>query len=124
MSRIRSGNTSPEKTVRTLMHKMGYRFRLHEKKLPGTPDIVLPKYRTVVFVHGCFWHRHRNCKYAYMPKTKVKFWREKFNSNVIHDKRIRRELTRTGWRVIVIWECQIRNKEQVTRRIARLIPRR
>lgn len=124
MSRIRSGNTSPEKTVRTLMHKMGYRFRLHEKKLPGTPDIVLPKYRTVVFVHGCFWHRHRNCKYAYMPKTRVKFWREKFNSNVIHDKRIRRELTRTGWRVIVIWECQIRNKEQVTRRIARLIPRR
>jgi len=124
MSRIRSENTSPEKTVRTLMHKMGYRFRLHEKKLPGTPDIVLPKYRTVVFVHGCFWHRHRNCKYAYMPKTRVKFWHEKFHSNVIHDKKIRRKLTRTGWRVIVIWECQIRNKEQVTRRIARLIPRR
>lgn len=106
MSRIRGKNTQPELTVRSALHRAGYRFRLHRKDLPGRPDIVLPKYRTVVFVHGCFWHRHRGCKFAYAPKSRVDFWNEKFRSNVERDRRNASELRRLAWRVITVWECQ------------------
>lgn len=109
MSRIRSKDTKPEVAVRSLLHRQGFRFRLHRRDLPGTPDIVLPKYKTVIFVHGCFWHRHPRCRYAYIPKTRSGFWEEKFAENVKRDRLMRSQLARKGWRVVVIWECQTGN---------------
>tara|TARA_Y100001933_G_scaffold36717_1_gene31806 strand:+ start:166 stop:588 length:423 start_codon:yes stop_codon:yes gene_type:complete len=106
MSAIKSKNTKPEITVRKLLHSMGYRFRIHSKHLPGSPDIVLPKYKTVIFVHGCFWHRHENCKYTSTPKTRKEFWENKFNSNKKRDKKIQKEIIDLGWKFIIIWECQ------------------
>ena len=90
---------------------MGYRFRLHSKNLPGSPHIVLPKYKTVIFVHGCFWHRHENCKYASTPKTRQEFWNKKFNENILRDKKNLEILSSLGWKIIIIWECEIRNKK-------------
>lgn len=107
MSRIKSGHTKPEKTVRSLLYKMGCRFRLHYKKLPGRPDIVLPKYKTVIFVHGCFWHRHKGCKDATMPKSNICFWQKKLSGNVARDRKKQRELKKNGWKVIVVWECEV-----------------
>jgi DNA mismatch endonuclease, patch repair protein len=106
MSRIRGRDTQPERAVRSALHRAGYRFRLHRKDLPGRPDIVLPKHRTVVFVHGCFWHRHPGCRFAYTPKSRADFWAAKFLANVERDQRNRRDLRRLGWRVITVWECQ------------------
>ena len=111
MSAIKSKNTKPEIAVRKLLHSMGYRFRLHRKDLPGSPDIVLPKYKTVIFVHGCFWHRHENCKYASTPKTRQEFWNKKFNENILRDKKNLEILSSLGWKIIIIWECEIRNKK-------------
>ena len=108
MSRIRSKDTTPERIVRSFLHRNGFRFRLHVKDLPGTPDIVLPKYKTVIEVRGCYWHRHPGCKYAYMPKTRVEFWQLKFAENVVRDTRTDQALKKLGWRVIVIWECAIK----------------
>ena len=108
MSRIRSKDTKPEMIVRSLLHRMGYRFRLHVKDLPGKPDIVLPKYKTVIFVHGCFWHRHKGCKYAYNPKSRVEFWQKKFSDNVKRFKTVEKELSKLNWQIIVIWECEIK----------------
>ena len=105
MSRIRSRDTRPEMVVRSLLHGAGFRFRLHVRELPGTPDIVLPKYRAVVFVHGCFWHRHPGCKYASVPRSNRKFWAKKFRENVTRDRVAQRSLERMGWHVVVIWEC-------------------
>jgi len=119
MSRIRGRDTKPEKVVRSLLHRMGYRFRLHHGDLPGRPDIVLPKYRTVVFVHGCFWHRHRNCQYAYTPKSRTEFWTKKFEYNVRRDQRARRQLNRLGWRVITVWECQTHDLPRLADRLHR-----
>ncbi len=107
MARIRSTDTAPEKAIRSILHSKGYRFRLHDKDLPGTPDIVLPKYRTIILVHGCFWHRHEGCKYAYMPKSNMEFWNQKFRENVERDTRKVRELQDIGWQVIIIWECEV-----------------
>lgn len=107
MSRIRSRNTSPELAVRSALHKAGYRFRIHRKDLPGSPDIILPKYQTVIFVHGCYWHRHQNCKAAATPKTNIEFWTEKFRENVDRDKRNRTALENLNWKVLVVWECEI-----------------
>lgn len=109
MSRIRSKNTKPELIVRSWLHKQGYRFRLHDKTLPGKPDIVLKKYKTVIFVNGCFWHGHKNCKYYVVPKTRTKWWLEKINGNIARDKKYQRELKKLGWKVINIWECRIQN---------------
>jgi DNA mismatch endonuclease (patch repair protein) len=106
MSRIRSSNTKPELIVRQVLHAIGYRFRLHRHDLPGKPDIVLPKYKTVIFVHGCFWHRHEDCKYAYNPKSRVEFWQEKFRSNIERDKRVSEQIAVAGWRQLTIWECE------------------
>lgn len=107
MSRIKSGNTKPERIVRSLLHRKGLRFRLHKKELPGKPDIVLPKHRTAIFIHGCFWHRHKGCKDATMPKSNISFWVKKLSGNAERDKRKYRELKKAGWQVIVIWECEV-----------------
>jgi DNA mismatch endonuclease, patch repair protein len=121
MSRIRSKNTIPERIVRSLLHRLGYRFRLNVKKLPGKPDIVLPKYRTVILVHGCFWHRHKNCKYAYNPKTKKKFWQKKFEENVKRDQQVRRKLRMLGWKPVVIWQCQTKSTERLGKYLSKVL---
>ena len=107
MRRIPSANTAPEIKVRKALHKLGFRYRLQGKKLPGRPDLVLPRHRAVVFVHGCFWHRHGNCKVASTPKSNTEFWKEKFDRNVARDARVARELENLGWRVFVVWECEL-----------------
>lgn len=117
MSRIRGKNTRPEITVRSLLHRMGYRFRLGSTILPGKPDIVLPRYRAAIFVHGCFWHRHKDCRFAYTPKTRVEFWRAKFDANVRRDRQVARELVSLGWNQLIIWECQIADTESLKKRI-------
>lgn len=108
MSAIRGKNTKPELVVRSFLHRAGLRFRLHTR-LPGKPDIAFPKYRTVVFVHGCFWHRHKNCRFAATPKTRTCWWMAKFESNQTRDKKISSKLRRSGWRVLTVWECETRN---------------
>ncbi len=107
MARIRGRDTKPELIVRSLLHRSGLRFSLRRKDLPGKPDIVLPKYKAVVFVHGCFWHRHKGCKVATMPKSREDFWLAKFAANVVRDKRNQRDLKKAGWKVIVLWECAV-----------------
>jgi len=122
MSRIRSKNTKPEIAVRSMLHRLGYRFTVNgpkNKQLPGKPDIVLPKYRTVIFVHGCFWHGHKGCKNFRYPKTRMEWWRAKIDGNVARDKARIKELKEMGWRVLVIWECELVNKELEVR-LARL----
>ena len=113
MSAIKSKNTKPEIAVRKLLHSLGYRFRLHRKDLPGSPDIVLPKHKTVIFVHGCFWHRHANCKYASTPKTRKEFWESKFKANVKRDLEIQEKIKNIGWQSLVIWECELKNYEKL-----------
>ena len=113
MSAIKSKNTKPEIAVRKLLHSLGYRFRIHKKNLPGSPDIILPKYKTVIFVHGCFWHRHENCKYASTPKTRKEFWENKFKANVKRDLDIQEKIKNIGWKYVVIWECEINNKSKL-----------
>lgn len=117
MSRIRGKDTKPELIVRSQIHAMSYRFRLHVKDLPGKPDILLPKYRTAIFIHGCFWHRHPGCKYAYTPKSRENFWAEKFRKNVERHENISRELDRLGWRVLIIWECEVSELPALGQRI-------
>lgn len=118
MSRIRGKDTTPELAVRSVLHNLGYRFRIHRKDLPGEPDIVLVKQRTVIFVHGCFWHRHKGCRFAYTPKTRRDFWQHKFEKNVERDTRTKKHLRKLGWRIIVVWECEIRNLEALAERIS------
>ena len=116
MSRIHSKNTKPEKIVRSMLFSMGFRFRINRKDLPGKPDIVLPRYKTVIFVHGCFWHRH-NCKDATMPKSNTDFWEKKFAANVERDKRVKVELKDLGWRVITVWSCELKDMETLKSRL-------
>ena len=115
MSRIRSKDTKPEIAVRSMLHRSGYRFRLHVKNLPGKPDIVLPKYNTVIFVNGRFWHRHQGCKYAYNPKTHVQFWRKKFKDNVVRQKAIIKKLNNLGWKVKIVWECETSRENYISK---------
>ena len=117
MSAIKSKNTKPEIKVRKVLHSMGYRFRLHSKDLPGSPDIVLPKYKTVIFVHGCFWHRHKNCKYASTPKTRQEFWNKKFTENIKRDSEIQDKIKNLDWRSVVIWECETKTEEILNSKI-------
>lgn len=108
MSQIKGKNTKPEILVRRFLFSNGFRYRLHDKKLPGKPDIVLRKYKTVIFVHGCYWHRHEGCSYCTFPKSNTEFWINKFEGTKIRDKIHREKLEESGWKVIVIWECQLR----------------
>lgn len=110
MSGIRSKDTKPELLVRKYLHARGLRFRLHVKDMPGKPDLVFPKYRTVVFVHGCFWHHHAGCKYATMPSSRTDFWVNKLSDNVARDQYQYAALTGLGWRVLVVWECELSSK--------------
>jgi DNA mismatch endonuclease, patch repair protein len=109
MSRIRSKNTRPELLVRSILHRAGLRFRIHSKNLPGHPDIVLSQFKTVIFVNGCFWHRHANCKFAYMPKSRVSFWKNKFRENIERDRLRVDALRKLGWHVHLLWECETRD---------------
>jgi DNA mismatch endonuclease (patch repair protein) len=108
MSRIRSKDTKPELLIRKYLHAQGYRFRLHVKDLPGKPDIVLPKYKTVIFVHGCFWHGHEGCKYASIPKTRTEWWTAKIEGNKARDKKAFEALEKLGWRVVEVWGCEVK----------------
>ena len=121
MSRIQSRDTKPEKTVRSILHGLGYRFRLHRKDLPGKPDIVLRSYNSVIFVHGCFWHRHKECKKASVPKTKKTFWEEKFKANIERDIKVKNELKSNGWRVLVVWECEFTDVESVEKELGKFL---
>ena len=111
MSKIRSKDTRPEMIVRKLLHAAGYRYRLHSKDLPGKPDLVLPKYRTVIFVHGCFWHQHKGCSFAATPKSNVGYWSEKLASNRLRDAESTAILLKSGWRVLVVWECACKSEK-------------
>jgi DNA mismatch endonuclease, patch repair protein len=108
MSRIRSKDTKPEMLVRKFLHKNGFRFRLHVKELPGKPDIVLPKYKTVIFIHGCFWHGHEGCKYYVVPKTRTEWWLHKIGTNSANDTNAENLLKAAGWNIIKIWECELK----------------
>ncbi len=120
MGLVRRANTRPEVVVRRALHQLGYRFRLHRRGLPGTPDIVLPRHRTVIFVHGCFWHRHGKCHKATTPTSNVEFWKSKFEANVHRDRRKKKLLTSEGWKVIVIWECETAKENLECLLLARL----
>jgi DNA mismatch endonuclease (patch repair protein) len=118
MSRIRSKNTKPELIVRSLLHQMGYRFSLYRKDLPGKPDIVMPKYKTVVFVHGCFWHRHKGCKRCTTPTSNRKYWLNKLKGNIEKDLIHKKQLRKSGWRVFYIWECETKNVNKLAKKVA------
>lgn len=111
MAGIKGKDTQPEMTVRRFLHRRGFRYRLHVSTLPGKPDICLPRYRVVIFVQGCFWHRHKGCKLSYMPASNKERWKEKFQQNVVRDRKNIASLIRNGWRVIVLWECVLRRQE-------------
>ncbi|WP_455830170.1 very short patch repair endonuclease [Pseudomonas fluorescens] len=115
MSGIKGKDTKPELAVRRFLHAHGYRFRLHRRDLPGKPDIVLPRLKVCIFVHGCFWHRHTGCKYAVLPKTRIDFWTEKLESNVDRDRKVMQELFSNGWCVFTVWECELKNPDEALR---------
>lgn len=117
MRAVRRANTQPEVKVRRLLHGLRFRFRLHLRGLPGTPDIVLPKHNTAIFVHGCFWHRHAECRMATMPKTRMKFWQQKFVRNIERDRQNEQALIELGWRVLTVWECETRHPEALAERL-------
>jgi DNA mismatch endonuclease (patch repair protein) len=116
MQAVRSGDTKPEIAVRKLLHRLGYRFRLRRSDLPGKPDIVLPRHRLAVFVHGCFWHRH-DCKRATLPKTRTEFWEGKLSANAARDARVMDALHELGWLTVVVWECEIGDHQLISHRI-------
>lgn len=124
MSGIRGKDTGPERAVRGAAHGMGYRFRLHARNLPGTPDLVFPRLRTALFVHGCYWHRHSGCRYCYEPKSNVEFWRRKFEGNVQRDVAVTAELRAMGWRPEVVWECEVRDLEALKERLKSILEKR
>ncbi len=121
MARIGGRNTKPELMVRHLLHGMGYRYRLHRSDLPGRPDIVFSSRRKAIFVHGCFWHRHPGCRYAYTPKTRAAFWKRKFERNVARDSMVLGRLNEMGWEAFVVWECELEDPEAVGNRLVRFL---
>lgn len=111
MSNVRQKDTKPEKTVRSILHRLGFRFRKNVSSIAGKPDIVLPKYKTIIFVHGCFWHQHKNCRKAARPTSNIEFWNTKLEKNVKRDKQTLKELKSLGWKVLTIWTCEMKDKE-------------
>jgi len=124
MSRIRGKNTGPERIVRSVLHRMGFRFRLHDSRLVGKPDIVLRRHRKVVFVNGCFWHGHKHCPDAVIPKTRIRFWSKKIKDNQTRDARAIRELGRLGWGTLVVWECELKAMDSTRRRLSYFLSQR
>lgn len=119
MSKVRSGDTKPEWILRCGLHRLGFRYRLRNSRLPGRPDLAFPKFQAAVFVHGCYWHRHPGCKDASVPKSNMEFWDRKFAENVERDRRTKRELEKRGWRVMVVWECElVRRTVETVQRVA------
>lgn len=121
MQNVRQRHTKPEMVVRRAAHRLGYRFRLHRRDLPGSPDIVFPRLEVAVFVHGCFWHRHPGCRYASTPKVNAEFWEQKFRRNVERDARKEDELRQFGWQVMVVWECETRDLKSLRRRLSEFL---
>ena len=121
MAGIKGINTRPEMLVRRALHAAGMRFRLHRRDLPGRPDIVLARHHAAIFVHGCFWHRHPNCRFATTPDSNARFWRAKFAQNVARDTKQRRALRRKGWRVLVVWECEVGKPSSVERIVKKIL---
>ncbi|MCK7579175.1 MAG: very short patch repair endonuclease [Chromatiales bacterium] len=121
MSLIRGKDTGPEMKVRRMAHALGFRFRLHRRDLPGTPDLVFPSHRKVILVHGCYWHRHEGCRYAYSPKSNTKFWQAKFEANVARDRSVASALDALGWNVLVIWECETQNADTLRARLVEFL---
>ena len=121
MGSIKSKNTKPEIQLRQYLHAQGFRYRLHRRGLPGSPDLVLKRYSLVIFVHGCFWHRHEKCFYAASPKTRPEFWQQKFEANMARDARVQDELRQLGWRVLVVWECGLKHLDLEDHQIPELI---
>jgi DNA mismatch endonuclease (patch repair protein) len=117
MAAIHSKNTTPELAIRKLVYAMGYRYRLHGKGLPGKPDLVFVRRRKVIFVHGCFWHRHRGCPRTSTPKTRPDFWQEKFDQNVRRDRRTEKSLKADGWEILTVWQCELRDLNKLTKRL-------
>lgn len=117
MRAVKRAHTKPEITVRQMLHALGLRFRLHRRDLPGSPDIILPRFQTAIFVHGCFWHRHPNCRYTTTPKTRQDYWLPKFTANVERDSRKEAQLQELGWRVLIIWECETRDDRGLMMRL-------
>ena len=117
MAAVHSENTSPEMAVRKIVYGLGYRYRLHVRTLPGCPDIVFPGARKVIFVHGCFWHRHGRCRYATLPKTRPEFWASKFAANKTRDHRVKMSLKRLNWGVLTVWQCELKRPETLTERL-------
>jgi DNA mismatch endonuclease (patch repair protein) len=124
MARVRARDTRPEMIVRAIAHQLGYRFRLHDRRLPGTPDLVFPRLSAVISVNGCFWHRHPSCRKASTPSTRQAFWNEKFARNVRRDAETRRRLEADGWSVLVIWECETRESKALAERMRSFLARR
>ncbi|WP_353619084.1 very short patch repair endonuclease [Stappia sp. BW2] len=123
MARVHGKNTEPEMRVRRIAHRIGLRFRLHRADLPGRPDLVFPRYRLAVFVHGCFWHRHTDCSRASMPATRREFWKAKFEANVARDRTQQAALLALGWTVLVLWECELKDESSIEKRLRAAIDR-
>jgi DNA mismatch endonuclease (patch repair protein) len=121
MRRVRSRDTRPEKFVRQLTHRLGYRFRLHRRDLPGSPDLVFPRRKKVIFIHGCFWHRHEGCARTTTPGTRTRFWTTKFAENQERDRKVSQNLRNLGWMVMVVWECELKNRSRLGSRIIRFL---
>ncbi|MDL1981718.1 MAG: very short patch repair endonuclease [Deltaproteobacteria bacterium] len=121
MSRVKGRDTKPEILVRSFIFRMGFRFRLHRRDLPGTPDIALPRHGKVIFVHGCFWHGHKRCPRSKRPTTNENFWNNKLDGNIKRDKRYRRELRQMGWKVLIIWECETKSPEKLLQKLERFL---
>lgn len=121
MSRIRGYDTKPELTVRSIVHQMGYRFRLYGGDLPGNPDIVLPRHKKVIFVHGCFWHGHKDCARSKRPGTHVSFWQNKLDKNIERDKKQQKELKKLGWQYLVVWQCEVNRTKRIHNKIKRFL---
>ena len=123
MSRIKGRDTGPERRVRSLLHRLGFRFSLKRRDLPGRPDIVLASYSTAMFVHGCFWHRHKNCRNSVLPKTRPEFWLTKLNGNVERDRRSAIALKDLGWKVLTVWECEVSDESKLSRKLLAALPK-
>jgi DNA mismatch endonuclease (patch repair protein) len=121
MSRVKGRDTKPEMLVRSFVHRMGFRFRVHQKGMPGNPDIVLPRYCKVIFVHGCFWHGHKSCRRSKRPTSNENFWNKKLDENIGRDKRFREKLRRMGWKVLTVWQCETGNQEKLFYKLERFL---